>query len=203
MFSYNEQPLPFDPAQLTGKISKETLTVHHDKLYVGYVNKTKEIEEKLASMDLTTANQVYSGYRGLKANEVFARNGVTLHESYFSTLGGTETLQEESEFSKQIIKDFGSLEQFKAHLIATGMSVRGWAVCAWDTTDKKLHIYGCDTHDQGGIWGAFPVLTLDVYEHAYFMDFGSDRKSYIEDFWNNINWKKCNEVFEKISQLDL
>ncbi|MFN7160981.1 MAG: superoxide dismutase [Candidatus Gracilibacteria bacterium] len=200
MFSYNEQPLPFDPDQLEGKISKETLAIHHDKLYVGYVNKTKEIEEKLASVDLTSANQVYSQYRGLKTSEAFARNGVTLHESYFSTLGNT-SLSEDSDLFKQITKDFGSLEDFKLHLSATGMSVRGWAVCAWDTTDKKLHIYGCDAHDQGGIWGAFPVLTLDVYEHAYFIDYGSDRKSYIEDFWNNINWAKCDENFKKISSI--
>lgn len=203
MFSYTEQPLPFAPEDIDGKISKDTLTIHHDKLYVGYVNKTKEIEEKLSTIDLSTANQVYSQYRGLKASEAFARNGVTLHESYFSTLGGTEILDKESAFSQQLLKDFGSLENFKAHLVATGMSVRGWAVCAWDTTDQKLHIYGCDAHDQGGIWGAFPLLTLDVYEHAYFIDFGSDRKSYIEDFWNNINWKKCAENFEKIAALQI
>lgn len=203
MFSYNEQPLPFSPEALDGKISKDTLTIHHDKLYVGYVNKTKEIDEKLSSIDLSTANQVYSQYRGIKASEAFARNGVTLHESYFSTLGGNTPLDVESSFYKQLVHDFGSLENFKAHLIATGMSVRGWAVCAWDTTDQKLHLYGCDAHDHGGIWGAFPILTLDVYEHAYFIDFGSDRKSYIEDFWNNINWAKCAENFDKISAIQL
>jgi Fe-Mn family superoxide dismutase len=61
-------------------------------------------------------------------------------------------------------------------------------VLAWDTHDKTLRIYNGDTHNQGGVWGALPLLVLDVYEHAYFMDFGSDRKAYIQDFMAHIDW---------------
>lgn len=203
MYSYNEQPLPFAAGALSGKISSDTLAIHHDKLYVGYVNKTKEIEEQLKHVDPATANQVYSPYRALKANEAFARNGVTLHESYFSTLGGSEAPDEHSALFTQILQDFGSLDNLRIHLTATGMAVRGWAVLAWDMNDKKLHVYGCDSHEQGGIWGAFPVLTLDVYEHAYFMDYGSDRKSYIEDFWKNIHWERCNDLFIRVFTLEI
>lgn len=203
MYSYQEQPLPFASGALSGKISPETLAIHHDKLYVGYVNKTKEIEEGLKTVDPTTANQVYSQYRALKSNEAFARNGVTLHESYFLSLGGEKTYDLHQAFEKQILADFGSMDNFKAHLTATGMAARGWAVVAWDMNDKKLHIYGCDSHEQGGIWGAFPILTLDVYEHAYFADYGSDRKSYIEDFWNNIHWERCNELYARVSSIEI
>ena len=204
MYTYKEQPLGFTSEALQGKISPETLTIHHDKLYVGYVNKTKEIETKLASVDIASANQAYSEYRGLKTSESFARNGVILHESYFKTIGDkTDTFSENLPLVAQIQKDFGSVDTFKEHLTATGMAVRGWAILAWDTNDQKLHIYGCDSHDHGGIWGAFPLLTLDVYEHAYFIDYGSDRKSYIEDFWKNIQWDNCSQLFEKVQNLSL
>jgi len=61
----------------------------------------------------------------------------------------------------------------------------------------RLKIYGADAHNQGGVWGAIPIIVLDVYEHAYFMDYGSDRKKYIEDFWKNLNWEAANGVYER------
>ena len=90
-----------------------------------------------------------------------------------------------------------SLADFKA----CGMSARGWAVLAYDTNDGRLHNYIGDTHNQGGVWGAIPVIVLDVYEHAYFIDYGSDRKSYLEDFMNHLDWKMANEVWGKIKGL--
>lgn len=201
MYHYTQEPLPFGAGSLSGNISEKTLTIHHDKLYAGYVNKTKEIEEALVHADTAPANQVYSAYRGLKANEAFARNGVLLHESYFATMGGDGIPNTTLPLYQQIEKDFGSFEQFKAHFIATGMAVRGWAVLAWDFNDQKLHIYGCDSHEHGGIWGTIPLVTLDVYEHAYFIDFGSDRKGYIDAFLQNIHWNRCNTLFEKVSKV--
>ena len=73
------------------------------------------------------------------------------------------------------------------------MAARGWAVTAYDPSDGKLHNFLCDVHNQGGVWGTVPLMALDTYEHAYFMDYGSDRAAYIQAFFDNVNWDKVQE----------
>ena len=84
-----------------------------------------------------------------------------------------------------------------------GMAARGWAIIAWDTKDGKLRQYNADAHNQGGVWGCIPIIVLDVYEHAYFIDFGSDRKAYIEAFWKNFDWKSAEELYLKVKDIKL
>lgn len=195
---YEPKPLPFKKS-LIG-ISDKAMQIHHDKLYVGYVAKMKEIGEKLRTMFdrpevLSGANQTYSELRALRDGETFATNGVYLHEYYFNVLGGEG--KPTGALVDALLEKYGSLEKFIDFFSATGMAVRGWVVLAWDTHAGRLKIYGADAHNQGGVWGAIPVIVLDVYEHAYFMDYGSDRKKYIEDFWRNLNWDAANYVFER------
>jgi len=201
---YEPKPLPFSK-DLTG-ISKKTIEIHHDKLYVGYVKKMKEIAEQLKEMiasgtGLETANQTYSQLRGLKDGETFATNGVYLHEHYFDVLGGTGDAK--GPLVDAIVEKYGSLEKFVAIFSATGMAMRGWVVLAWDTHLGRLKIYGTDAHNQGGIWGCIPIIVLDVYEHAYFIDYGSDRATYIADFWKNFNWNVANNIYEKVKSISL
>lgn len=195
---YDPKPLPFKKS-LTG-ISDKAMQIHHDKLYVGYVAKMKEIGEKLRTMFdrpevLSGANQTYSELRALRDGETFATNGVYLHEYYFNVLGGDGASK--GPLVDAITEKWGSLDRFVQSFSATGMAVRGWVVLAWDTHLGRLKIYGADAHNQGGVWGAIPLIVLDVYEHAYFMDYGSDRKKYIEDFWKNMNWDAANAVYER------
>ncbi len=189
------QPLPFS-TPLTG-ISDKTVAIHHDKLYAGYVAKKNEISDKLDALshggDVSSANQSYSELRALKDGETFATNGVYLHEWYFDVLGGNG--QAEGPLVDALKESFGSLENFTAYFNACGMAARGWVVLAWDTREHALRVYTGDAHNQGGVWGAMPIIVLDVYEHAYFIDYGSDRKTYITDYWKNFNWQKANELF--------
>lgn len=191
---YEAKPLPFKKS-LIG-ISDKTIQIHHDKLYVGYVTKKNEIEEKLKKVDVTTANQSYSDLRALKDGETFAVNGVYLHEHYFNVLGGDGKAS--GALMKQLEKDFGSYGAWEAMFKACGMAARGWAVTAWDTMDGKIKIFIGDAHNQGGVWGAMPLIVLDVYEHAYFIDYGSDRKAYIEDYMKNLNWKAANAMYSAL-----
>ena len=196
MKNYSEiKPLKYKELK---KISAKTLEIHHDKLYVGYVNKWKEIQEKLASADKEKANATYSEYRALKAEESYAANGVILHEAYFDVLGGDGKAK--GEIIEKIKEDFGSYENWAADLNACGMSARGWAITAYDFNDGKLHNYTGELHNQGGIWGSSPIIALDVYEHAYFIDFGSDRKSYIEAFFDNLDWKVIDKKFKALKK---
>lgn len=200
--AYNAKPLPFNLRRI-GNISEKALEIHHDKLYQGYVNKKNEIEEKLKTVDRVTGNNVtYSDFRSLKLEETFAANGVYLHEDYFSVLGGEgQSPLDAPELSEAIAAEFGSVDAWVTDFKACGMSARGWAVLAYDTNDGRLHNYIGDMHNQGGVWGAIPVIVLDIYEHAYFIDYGSDRKTYIEDFMKNLDWKMANEVYLKVRNL--
>ncbi|MFA5829203.1 MAG: Fe-Mn family superoxide dismutase [Candidatus Gracilibacteria bacterium] len=199
---YEPKPLPFKK-QLIG-ITEKTLQIHHDKLYVGYVNKRNEIEEKLKTADRTLANATYSEYGELKREESFATNGVYLHEYYFNVLGGeaaqTNAQASAPELFKAIEAEFGSFENWLTDFKAAGMVARGWVVLAYDYNDGRLHNYLCDAHNHGGIWGAMPVIVLDVYEHAYFIDYGSDRKTYIEDYMKNLNFEAANHLFKSIKK---
>jgi Fe-Mn family superoxide dismutase len=201
---YAPEPLPF-AKELIG-ISKKTVEIHHDKLYVGYVNKMNEVAARLKEIFADpkaqeAANQSYSELRALRDGETFATNGVYLHEYYFNVLGGdgkpTGTLV------KAIEEKWGSLDKFVAFFSATGMAVRGWVVLCWDAHLGRLKIYGADAHNQGGVWGCIPLIVLDVYEHAYFIDYGADRKKYIGDFWNNLNWQAANRLYDVASKVSL
>ncbi len=196
---YEPKPLPFNK-DLIG-ISKKTLEIHHDKLYIGYVKKMKEVAEKLMEMNKTgvgldASNQSFSEMRALRDAETFTVNGVYLHEYYFAGLGGDGSAT--GSLAEALVEKYGSLEQFVKFFSATGMAVRGWVVLAWDTQVQRLKIYGCDAHNQGGVWGCMPVIVLDVYEHAYFIDYGSDRAAYIADFWKNFDWSTANKLYEKV-----
>lgn len=201
---YEPKPLPFNKS-LTG-ISDKTMAIHHDKLYVGYVNKMKEVAEKLMEMNasgvgLDKANQSSSELRALRMAETFTVNGVYLHEYYFNVLGGDGVAS--GSLFDALTEKYGSLEKFIAFFSATGMAVRGWVVLGWDMHVGRLKIYGCDSHNQGGIWGCVPLIVLDVYEHAYFIDYGSDRAAYISDFWKNLNWDAATQLFEKVRTVKL
>lgn len=193
--AHEVQPLPFDPEELQG-ISKRTTEIHHGKLYAGYVNKRNEVEQKMKETDLSAANQIYSQWRGLKDGETFAANGMVLHEIFFDILGG-DGVVEDTGIQQAIIEDFGSWERFIEEFEATAMSARGWAVLAYDPSDKRLHIYQADAQNQGAVWGAVPVLPLDVYEHAYMIDFGSDRKTYVHALFENVDWQKVDRRYNK------
>ncbi|MDP3947190.1 MAG: Fe-Mn family superoxide dismutase, partial [bacterium] len=154
--------------------------------------KSNEIQEKLESADKSEANGVWSTIGELKRQETFAVNGMKLHEVYFGHLHGDGTPG--GALVAMIEKDFGSLEAWKEDMVATALSARGWAITAFDYRDNRLHNYGSDAHNVGAVWGAIPLIVLDVYEHAYFMDYGVNRKSYLDAFFKNLDWNFANKI---------
>ena len=172
-------------------ISLRTLREHF-KLYQGYVKKTNEIQKKIDEADKSEANGVYSHIGELKRQETFAVNGMKLHEVYCGHLGdGNEP---KGRLLKMIERDFGSLENWKLDMVATGLSARGWAILALDFKDNRLHNYSADAQNVGAVWGAIPIIAMDVYEHAYFIDYGADRKSYVDAFFKNLNWEFAESI---------
>ena len=167
-------------------ISRASVEAHY-KLYQGYVAKRNEILAKLADVDLSTANQVYSDVRALKIDLSFAIGGVKNHEIYFEHLGGGGG-DPTGPIASLIERDFGSVAAWRADLKATGMGGRGWAWTAYDWDEQRLFNYIGDAQNTFPVWNATPLVALDVYEHAYFLDYQTDRASYIDAFFTNLDW---------------
>ena len=192
--AFNRQeitPRQLKPAllELDG-ISRESVEAHY-KLYEGYVNKRNEILRKLGEVDLAAANQTYSEVRALKVDFTFAVGGIKNHEIYFEHLGGNGG-KPHGLIADLIARDFGSADDWRADLKATGLAGRGWAWTAYDWDEGRLFNYIGDTQNTYPIWNATPLVALDVYEHAYFLDYQTDRASYIEAFFANLDWGVVN-----------
>jgi len=178
-------------------ISDNQIAQHRDTLYAGYVNKLNEIEERLRTVDVSKANQVYSDFRGLKADETFALNGVVLHELYFENLVGKGS-KPKGKLADLISKEFGSLEKWTENFKACGMAARGWVILGLCTYDGKLHNYCLDTHNFNFPANTIPILVMDVYEHAYVIDYGVKRPPYIDAFIKNIDWAVAERRLDRI-----
>jgi Fe-Mn family superoxide dismutase len=183
------RPLKAALLELDG-ISRETVEAHY-KLYEGYVNKRNEIMGRLAEVDASAANQVYSEVRALKVDLSFALGGIKNHEIYFEHLGG-DGGEPDGAIRDLIARDFGSVGDWRADLKVTGMAGRGWAWTAYDWDEARLFNYVGDAQNTFPIWNATPLVALDVYEHAYFIDYQTDRASYIDAFFDNLDWDVVN-----------
>ena len=176
-------------------ISRESVEAHY-RLYEGYVAKRNEILEKLGAVDLASANQVYSEIRALKVELSFAIGGIKNHEIYFEHLGG-EGGDPDGVIGALVGRDFGSAEEWRRDLKASGMAGRGWAWTAYDWDEARLFNYVGDAQNTFPIWNAAPLIALDVYEHAYFLDYQTDRASYIDAFFANLDWDAVNGWVEQ------
>ncbi|MEM4408610.1 MAG: superoxide dismutase [Candidatus Caldarchaeum sp.] len=169
----------------------------HFKLYQGYANKTNEIRKALAELqeDSSKANQVYSLIRALKVDYTFAYGGFINHTLYFDILGGDGNCR--GKVREMIERDFGSFDSWADDLKATGMGGRGWAWLAYDHQEKTLFNFIGDAQNTYPIWNCTPILALDVYEHAYYLDFGTARAKYIDAFLQVIDWEAVNRQLER------
>lgn len=177
-------------------ISEKTATEHY-KLYEGYVKKANEIMTKLENVDRSSGNPTYSDLRELKTELSFAFGGIRNHEIYFEHLGGG-TSQPEELLAEQIVKDFGSYENWERDIKATAMSARGWAWLVFDHKLNRLINHLGDSQNTYLLWFATPLIALDTYEHAYWLDFGTDRSRYIDAFFGNLNWKVIEKSFAQL-----
>lgn len=184
-------PIKFNLSDMPGLSFR--MISEHVKLYEGYVKKTNEIREKAASVDKSDVNATFSIFGELKRQETFAVNGMKLHEIYFGSLKGDGLPK--GKVAEMIIKDFGSIEKWKEEVMASALSARGWTITAYDLNEKRLAIYNGDAHNIGSVYGSVPVIAIDVYEHAYFIDYGTNRKSYIEAYLQNLNWESIDNLW--------
>jgi superoxide dismutase, Fe-Mn family len=171
----------------------------HLKLYQGYVGKINEIEAKLKDVDINGANATYAPLRELLLEQSYALNGVVYHEFYFGNLGGSGG-DPKGTVGAAIAERWGSAGKFMDYLKASGKSMRGWVIVGYNTRGGHLEAYGLDTHNMWVPANVVPVLVLDVYEHAYMIDYGIDRGKYLDAFVANLDWNVIDKRFSTVSK---
>lgn len=167
----------------------ETLLKNHFTLYQGYVTNTNKVIESLEQL-LKDGKTGTLEFAELKRRLGWEFNGMRLHEYYFENLGGKTPLDKNSKLAKKLNEDFGSYEVWEKDFKSTGtMRGIGWIILYQDITNGKLLNFWINEHDVSHPSGCNPILVMDVFEHAFMIDYGLKRVDYIESFFKNINWQ--------------
>ncbi len=190
------KPQQFDLSGLNG-ISDETLEMHF-KLYEGYVKETNRLTDKISAFlqDGKVDQEEMPAYSELTRRLGFEYNGMVLHEYYFGNMKkGSTTVDAEksSEFFRAAERTFGSYDIWKADFVSVGkMRGVGWAICYQNPANGRLSNHWITLHEVGNVSGFNPVLVMDVWEHAFILDYKpAERPKYIEAFFSNIDWAAC------------
>ncbi len=170
----------------------ETLLKNHFTLYQGYVTNTNKVVETLDKM-LKDGKVGTPEYAELKRRLGWEFNGMRLHELYFDNLGGKGEIDKKSALARKMTESFGSYEAWEKDFRSTGaMRGIGWVVLYQDSVNDVLLNFWINEHDIGHPAGCAPLLVMDVFEHAFMIDYGLKKADYIEAFFKNINWSKVN-----------
>ena len=191
---HQPKPLPFDPAKLNG-ISEKLIKSHHENNYTGAVKALNAVEQRLATMLKDKDLPAYI-YADVKREELVRTGSVVLHENYFANLGGDGKAG--GEILNKIKQWFGSYENWEAEFkkTANGLSGgSGWVILAHNFHTGELHNYWAWDHMHNAPFSR-PLLLLDMYEHAYQMDYGAAAAKYIDAFMQNVNWEVVDRRFQ-------
>jgi len=196
-FVYEIKPFSVDPKSVKG-ISEKILVSHYENNYVGAVKRLTAIAAQLAELDFSKA----PGFviNGLKREELIAMNSMILHEAYFDSLGGGGSAR--GTLAEAIARDFGSVERWRAEFSAMGKAEgggSGWVLLMYSPRDKRLVNQWAADHTNA-IAGGRPIVALDMYEHAYHMDYGAKAGGYVDAFMEAINWDNAVKLYERHSR---
>jgi Fe-Mn family superoxide dismutase len=195
-FNPQPKPLPFDPKAVPG-LSEKLLVSHHDNNYAGAVRRISAIRAAFAKLDLATAGTFE--INGLKREELIAWNSMILHEVYFAGLAPAAAPA--GPLAQALERDFGSHDKWAAEFSAMGKALgggSGWVLLTYSRHDGRLVNTWASDHTQTLAGGA-PLLALDMYEHAYQMDYGAKAAAYVDAFMKVASWGYANDAFRKAS----
>jgi len=192
--TYQSKPMPFDPKSIAG-ISEKVLVSHYENNYVGAVKRLNAIGTQLAELDFAKAPNFI--INGLKREELVASNSMILHEIYFDGLGGAG--RPSAALADAIARDFGSMERWRAEFSAMGKAEgggSGWVILSYSPRDKRLVNQWAADHTTT-LAGGRPVLVLDMYEHAYHMDYGAAAAKYVDIYMEAIKWDNAAALYDQ------
>ena len=195
--TYEIKPLPFDPQAIKG-LSEKILVSHYENNYSGAVKRLNAIGAQLADLDFAKAPIFL--INGLKREELIAANSMILHEIYFESLGGSSVPS--GVLAEAIARDFGSVDRWRAEFSAIGKAEgggSGWVILSYSPRDKRLVNQWAADHTTT-LAGGRPVLVLDMYEHAYHMDFGAKAAGYVDAYMEAIHWENAAKLYERYSR---
>jgi superoxide dismutase, Fe-Mn family len=195
--TYEIKPLAFDPKGIKG-LSEKLLVSHYENNYGGAVKRLTAITAQLAELDFAKAPVFV--INGLKREELIATNSMILHEIYFDGIGGGGAPS--GALSDALGRDFGSLERWRTEFSAIGKAEgggSGWVILAYSPRDKRLVNQWAADHTTT-LAGGRPVLVLDMYEHAYHMDYGAKAAAYVDTYMEMIRWENAAKLYERYSR---
>jgi Fe-Mn family superoxide dismutase len=192
--SFSAQPLPFDPKTIVG-LSEKLLLSHHANNYTGAVKKLGAIQAEFAGLDPASA----PGFmvNGLKREELLAWNSMILHELYFAGLGAGN--RPGKPLAAAIERDFGNEARWRTEFTAMGKALgggSGWVLLTYSNRDGRLTNQWANDHTMT-LAGATPILALDMYEHAYAMDYGAKAAAYVDAYMGAVNWTAADRLYAK------
>jgi Fe-Mn family superoxide dismutase len=192
--TYDIKPMSFDPKAIKG-LSENILVSHYENNYSGAVKRLNAITAQLAELDFSKA-PVFM-INGLKREELIAANSMILHEIYFDGLGGDGAPS--GGLADAITREFGSVERWRAEFSAMGKAEgggSGWVILSYSPRDKRLVNQWAADHTTT-LAGGRPVLVLDMYEHAYHMDYGAKAAAYVDAYMEAMGWDNAVKLYER------
>ena len=198
MTTYTMKPLGCDPQRIRG-MSEKLIVSHYENNYGGAVKRLNLITEQLAELDFNTA----PGFliNGLKREQLIAMNSMGLHELFFDGLG--EESSPGADLMNAMVRDFGSYDRWRSEFLAMGKAQgggSGWVLLTYSTRDGRLVNQWAMDHTTA-LAGGLPILALDMYEHAYHIDYGAKAATYVDSFVSAIRWDNADRLFSKLTSM--
>jgi Fe-Mn family superoxide dismutase len=194
---YDIKPMPFDPQKIRG-LSERILVSHYENNYSGAVKRLNSIADQLLSLDYEKT----PGFmvNGLKREELIASNSMILHELFFDGLG--DESRPGATLAEAIARDFGSMERWRSQFTAMGRAEgggSGWVLLTYSPRDRRLVNAWAADHTTT-LAGGTPILAMDMYEHAYQVDYGAKAGNYVDTFMKVIRWQNADRLYEQVSR---
>ncbi len=198
MSDYELPDLPYDYDALEPHIDEQILDWHHDTHHQGYVDGWNGAEETLAE---NREHHDFGSSAGAIRNVTHNGCGHILHELFWENMSPDGGGHPSGALADRIEEDFGSYEAWKGEFEAAASDASGWALLVYDSYSDQLRNVVVDNHDEGALWGSHPLLSLDVWEHSYYYQYGPDRGSFVDAFFEVVDWSEPEQRYEHLTGL--
>jgi superoxide dismutase, Fe-Mn family len=202
MATYKLPELPYDFGALEPHVSGKIIELHHDKHHAAYVAGANTAVDALAE---ARAKNDFSKIAALERALAFHVSGHVLHSLFWQNMAPKRGGQPEGALATQLDRDFGSFAAFREQMVNVAMTIMGsgWAALCWDPVSKRLLTTQIHDHQSEITQGGIPILVLDAWEHAYYLQYGPDKKKFFDAIWNVWNWADVASRFESVRSIDL